>query len=272
MSWTREARERLRAVPSFLQGMVIRRVEAAAREEGQETVTPELMRKVRQRAFAQGGPFPAVRPAADEQTPESGIRKEERVGSPAAGSEEGSITWTEEARKRVDNAPAFVRPGILKLMETRARQRDYPVITSEFLTEIRNESMMRVAKIIRGFGFEEMSAEAFSEAKRRMRRNLKKVEVIGQIEQFLAERTEKNQEILEKFRQYLGVADGKGLPWTPEALEWLRQEMEPQDEHKRQIERRARKIRAPVVSLELIRELEMETPVEPRIEDDCREA
>ncbi|HBL17056.1 MAG TPA: hypothetical protein DD417_10005, partial [Elusimicrobia bacterium] len=64
------------------------------------------------------------------------------------------IVWTDEARRRVDNAPAFVRPGILKLMPIRARERGRTVITSEFLTEIRNESMLRVAKCIRGFGFE----------------------------------------------------------------------------------------------------------------------
>ena len=56
------------------------------------------------------------------------------------------IEWTEEARRRVDNAPSFVRPGILKLMVERARERGRSVITSEFLTEIRNKSMLISAK------------------------------------------------------------------------------------------------------------------------------
>ena len=65
------------------------------------------------------------------------------------------IVWTEEARRRVDNAPPFVRPGILKLMPIRARERGRTEITSEFLTEIRNESMLRVANGIKGVGFDE---------------------------------------------------------------------------------------------------------------------
>ncbi len=56
------------------------------------------------------------------------------------------VAWTEEARRRVDNAPSFDRPGILKLMVERARERGRSVITSEFLTEIRNESMLISAK------------------------------------------------------------------------------------------------------------------------------
>ena len=63
------------------------------------------------------------------------------------------ITWTDEALKRVENAPAFVRPGIRKLMVLRAKERSYKTITPEFLTEIRNESMLRVSKSIKKFGF-----------------------------------------------------------------------------------------------------------------------
>ena len=52
---------------------------------------------------------------------------------------EPEIVWPEEARRRVENAPPFVRPGILKLMVARARERGRTIITSEFLTKIRNE-------------------------------------------------------------------------------------------------------------------------------------
>lgn len=131
---------------------------------------------------------------------------------------DGEIVWTEEARRRVENAPAFVRPGILKLMEKRARERGRAVITSEFLTEIRNESMLRVAKCIRGFGFEELSLEAFEVAKAKMRKLPRKVEVIEQIKAFLAERTRKNEMVLAKFQRYLEMIPERGLPWTEEAL------------------------------------------------------
>ncbi len=128
------------------------------------------------------------------------------------------IVWTEEARRRVENAPPFVRPGIWKLMERRARERGRSMITSEFLTEIRNESMLRVAKCIRGFGFEELSMEAFDVAKAKMRKLPRKVDVIEQIKAFLGERTEKNEMVLAKFQRYLEMIPERGLPWTEEAL------------------------------------------------------
>ncbi|MFQ5701802.1 MAG: radical SAM protein [Acidobacteriota bacterium] len=256
MPWTPEARDRLRAVPSFLHGMVVRRVEAAARKSAQETVTPQLMEQVRQRTLARGAPFPpAARPVL-ERAPE-GPREESGDDRTSRQARDTTVAWTGEARARVEHAPSFVRPGILKLMQIRARQRGHSAITSAFLTEIRNESMMRVARVIRRFGFEELKEEAFSEAKKRMRKNLKKVDVIRQIGKFLADRTEKNQEILDKFQRYLRVAQGDGLPWTPEALAWLRGHKPPREELRRRIEERARQVKAPTVSVELIREFEM---------------
>lgn len=130
----------------------------------------------------------------------------------------GEVVWTEEARRRVENAPAFVRPGIWKLMERRARERGRRLITSEFLTEIRNEAMLRVAKCIKGFGFEELSVDAFEVAKTKMRKLPRKLEVIEQIKAFLAERTQKDEMILAKFRRYLEMIPDRGLPWTEEAL------------------------------------------------------
>lgn len=144
--------------------------------------------------------------------------KEEKEGSSPA---DGEISWTEEALRRVENAPEFVRPGIRKLMVLRARERDYTTITSEFLTEIRNESMLRVSKSIKRFGFEELRMEAFDVAKKRMRRNARKVEVIGQIQDFLGKRTFKNKEIIEKFKRYLEIVPEMGIPWTEEALKRL---------------------------------------------------
>ncbi len=133
----------------------------------------------------------------------------------------GEIVWTEEALRRVENAPDFVRPGIRKLMVLRARERNYKWITSEFLTEIRNESMLRVSKSIKKFGFEELRLEAFEVAKKKMSRNARKVEVIGQIQEFLKQRTSKNEEIIDKFKRYLDIVPEVGIPWTEEALKRL---------------------------------------------------
>lgn len=128
------------------------------------------------------------------------------------------VVWTEEALRRVEKAPAFVRPGIYKLMVKRAKERGRNLITSEFLTEIRNESMLRVAKCIKGFGFEELSMDAFEVAKEKMKKLPRKVEVIEEIEAFLGERTQRNDTIIAKFTRYLQMIPEQGLPWTEEAL------------------------------------------------------
>ena len=63
-----------------------------------------------------------------------------------ASNNEHEIAWAAEALKRVEDAPDFVRPGIYKLMEKRARERGKDFISSDFLSEIRDESMMLVSK------------------------------------------------------------------------------------------------------------------------------
>ena len=131
---------------------------------------------------------------------------------------EAKIIWTEEVLRRVEMAPTFVRPGIPKLMARRANERGQQVITSEFLTEIRDESMLRVAKCIKGFGLEVLCMHAFEVAKQKMRKLPRKVEVIGQITAFLSERVHKNEAIIDKFNKYLQTVSEKGLPWTEEAL------------------------------------------------------
>jgi hypothetical protein len=131
------------------------------------------------------------------------------------------IPWTEEALARVEKAPPFVRLGIRKLVPQRAKALGQPIITSEFLTQIRHEAMLRVAKSLKHFGFEDLTSAAFAVAKQKMQRHPQKLEVLDQIEAFLAQRTGKNAEVIEKFRQYLASVPTSGLPWTPEALERL---------------------------------------------------
>jgi len=166
------------------------------------------------------------------------------------------IAWTEEARLRVDNAPSFVRPGILKLMPIRARERGRAEITSEFLTEIRNESMLRGAKCIKGFGFEELSMAAFEVAKAKMRKLPHKVEVIEEIKAFLDARVEKNEMILAKFSRYLQMIPERGLPWTEEAL--ARVQRAPafvQGIARTAIEEEARRRKEPVVTAEAVEQV-----------------
>ena len=49
LAWTPEARERLQAIPSFARGMVVKAVEAYARQRGETVITRELMADVRSR-------------------------------------------------------------------------------------------------------------------------------------------------------------------------------------------------------------------------------
>ena len=48
LQWEEAARERLKAIPSFARGMVIKAVEVYARSHGQYVVTPELLAEIRQ--------------------------------------------------------------------------------------------------------------------------------------------------------------------------------------------------------------------------------
>ena len=132
---------------------------------------------------------------------------------------ENGVEWAEEAWERVKHAPEFVRPGIRKLMVQRCVKRGYKIVTSDFLTEIRNESMMLVSKRVKGFGFEEFTMDAFDVAKEKMRESPRKVEVIEEIEDFLSMRTEKKDDIVEKFKNYMEVTPTSGVPWSKEAKE-----------------------------------------------------
>jgi hypothetical protein len=132
---------------------------------------------------------------------------------------ENGVEWSEEAWERVKHAPEFVRPGIRKLMVQRCVKRGFKIVTSDYLTEIRNESMMLVSKRVKGFGFEELTMDAFDVAKDKMRQSPRKVEVIEEIEDFLSMRTEKKDDIVEKFKNYMEVASPQGTPWSKEALE-----------------------------------------------------
>ena len=132
--------------------------------------------------------------------------------------DENNVVWTQEAWDRIKHAPEFVRPGIKKLMVQRAVKRGYKIIKSDFLTEIRNESMMLVSKRVKQFGFEELSMGAFEEAKEKMKESPRKVEVIEEIQDFLALRTEKKDDIIDKFKNYMDVAPTSGMPWSKEAL------------------------------------------------------
>jgi len=185
LSWSEDAKKRLNKVPSFGRGMVIKRVEQYAGEKGYSEITPDIMKEAKEKmAVDKKMMFPFL----------------SMMGKKKATN--GKIEWETEALERVKNAPDFVRPGIYKLMEKRAKERGYNVITSEFLSEIRDESMKFASRRIKKLGLDELRIEAFDMAKLKLK-SKKKKEVIDNIKGFLNDRTEKNTEIITKFKKYL---------------------------------------------------------------------
>ncbi len=189
LSWSEDAKKRLNKVPSFGRGMVIKRVEQYAREKGYSEITPDIMKEAKEKMAVDKKmmfPFPSI----------LGKKKAKKKAT------NGKIEWETEALERVKNAPDFVRPGIYKLMEKRAKERGYKTVTSEFLSEIRDESMKFASKRIKKLGLDELRIEAFDIAKLKLK-SKKKKEVIDNIKDFLNDRTEKNTEIITKFKKYL---------------------------------------------------------------------
>lgn len=144
--------------------------------------------------------------------PEEGDRKDD---TPPPAPADGEIVWSPEALARVQNAPIFVRAGIKKLMVIRAKERGHKVITSDFLTEMRNSSMMKVSRRLHRYGLKGLSPETFKVAKERMRRRPRKVEVIGDIQHHLEGRQRKNRRIINLFEQYFASLVQRKRPEGP---------------------------------------------------------
>ena len=82
---------------------------------------------------------------------------------------EAPVRWAPEAWARLQTAPEFVREGIRKAAERRARRMGVAEITSPLLTRFRNQAMMKAVKRIRELGFTELTFDAFDAAKAEIR-------------------------------------------------------------------------------------------------------
>lgn len=215
LPWTEEAKERLSKVPSFIKGMAIRGAEKYAKENGYKEITPDVMKAARENMgkdnkamFPFGKMFKnkaKKEECGDRGEVDSGVKSDEKLHY----LKDGNIPWTETAKKRVENAPSFVRPGIYKLMQIRAVQEGEEIITTEFLSKIRNESMFLAAGRMKKFGFDDLKMEVFEAAKNRIKNDRKRI-VIDEIKGFLDKRTKKNEKIISLFEEYL-KPDGKNV-------------------------------------------------------------
>jgi hypothetical protein len=79
------------------------------------------------------------------------------------------VRWAPEAWARLQTAPEFVREGIRKAAERRARRMGVAEISSPLLTKYRNQAMMKAVKRIRELGFTELTFDAFDAAKSEIR-------------------------------------------------------------------------------------------------------
>lgn len=196
LPWTKDAEARLEIIPAFVRGMAIKAIEGYAKDKGAKEITADIMEAAVEKLLP---------PSAREKM---GIKPQASSPKPQAPQQNDDIKWEEEALKRVENAPEFVRPGIYKLMKKKAKEHGYKVITSKFLSEIRDESMMMVTKRMKKLGFDDLTMMAFDKAKDKTN-DPKKKEVIDEIKQFLSERTGKNEEIIKKFEKYFKMPSEK---------------------------------------------------------------
>jgi hypothetical protein len=243
LPWTAAARERLDAVPDFMRGMIRQIAEELAREGGHMEVNVELFEKVE----ALGDVQEAARPPMDwTEGAQARLQEKIRQSPPIAmdfvsqmlrrdtedlAREKGiprideaalvqlwdapqeKIAWSDEAWKRLQTSPDFVRSGIRKAAERRARKLGLKEIDSDHLTTFRNEAMMKAVKRIRSFGYNQLTFDAFDTALEKTKR-LKGNEQAGKrLEEIRQHFKDPNAhkpeggtlgaELMDRFRRYL---------------------------------------------------------------------
>jgi proto-chlorophyllide reductase subunit len=200
LPWTAEAKARLETVPEFMRSMIKQIAEEAARERGHMEVNVELFKKVEtlgDEKSPDAAPLPwtegaqarlqqkiASAPAIamdfvtdmlKRDTEELAREQNRTVVDEEAlhaiwDAPQTAITWSDEAWKRLLTSPDFVRSGIRKAAERRARKLGLQEIDSEHLTVFRNEAMMKAVKRIRAFGYNELTFDAFETALQKTKR------------------------------------------------------------------------------------------------------
>ncbi|MDR4495222.1 MAG: PCP reductase family protein [Nitrospirales bacterium] len=239
LPWTAEARKRLESVPEFMRSMIGRIAEDVARERGHLEVNVELFEKVEALgdvALDQSSPLNWTEDAmallqkriessppiamdfvtdmlkrdAEELAREQGLTQidaetlERLWEAPPT-----QVAWTDEAWKRLHTSPDFVRSGIRKAAERRARKLGLREIDSEHLTTFRNEAMMKAVKRIRSFGYKELTFDAFGDAMQKVKRlkgNEQAEHRLEEIRDYMKTKPDVGvlgEELMSRFRNYL---------------------------------------------------------------------
>ena len=200
LPWTAAAKERLAAVPEFMRGMIKQLADGIARKGGHMEVNVDLFEKVEalgdirerelpplewtegalallQEKIKESPPIAMdfvsdmVRRDTEELAREKGLRGiDEKTLRELWDAPQERVAWSDEAWKRLQTSPDFVRSGIRKAAERRARKLGLNEIDSEHLTTFRNQAMMKAVKRIRSFGYNELTFDAFETALQKTKR------------------------------------------------------------------------------------------------------
>jgi hypothetical protein len=243
LPWTLAARERLATVPEFMRGMVRQIAEEIAMERGHMEVNVELLEKVEALGeLDEGKPHEEMHwtpeamamvfkkienaPSIAEEFVFQMIKRDAEELARARGmtemtkqalkelweSPKEEVQWSEEAWNRLQTSPDFVRSGIKKAAERRARKDGAKTISSEMLTRYRNQAMMKAVMRIRKLGFNELTFDAFEAAKQKVKRlqgNEQADKRLDEIKDFMIHKREAHQgdvlgeELMTRFRKYL---------------------------------------------------------------------
>lgn len=243
LPWTAAAKERLQSVPEFMRGMIRQIAEEVAKEGGHMEVNVDLferveaMGEVREQA---GPPLPwspgalarlqeklkqsppiavefvtdMLKRDTEDLAREKGLLQiDEQSLAQLWETPQERVAWTDEAWKRLQTSPDFVRSGIRKAAERRARKLGLKEIDSEHLTTFRNQAMMKAVKRIRSFGYNELTFEAFDtalEKTKRLQGNEQAEKRLQEIRGHFADPETKKPdggtlgaELMDRFRRYL---------------------------------------------------------------------
>ena len=243
LPWTAAAKDRLANVPGFMQAMIKQIAEEIAKERGHLEVNVELFEKVEALGDIREDEKPSMEWTEDalallqdklKESPPIAVdfvadmlkRDTEdlarekhltRIDGSALreiwDTPEAKIGWTDDAWKRLQTSPDFVRSGIRKAAERRARKLGLKEIDSDHLTTFRNQAMMKAVKRIRSFGYQELTFDAFETALKKTKRlqsNDQAEKRLQEIRGHFADPTTKKPEggtlgaeLMDRFRKYL---------------------------------------------------------------------
>lgn len=243
LPWSEQAREQLAKLPAFFREGVRAVAEDVARAEGRLEVNVKLLERLQSeersgRALAwsdeaerllqdyleakpaQARLFiqPALESATEQFSRNRRAARVERADAEAAIARlTGGVEWEDAALARVLSAPDFVRAGIKKAAEFRARKEGLARITPGDLTRFRNQAMMRAVQRMKGFGMQELSFDAYAIARERVPR--------------LVDNPEADKRF-EAIRSFVGARPAPGELLGRELLEKMRAELRTNNKEK----------------------------------------